>query len=483
MRSDQKRCTVLVEQTTDTSIDPTEILSPHKHIHIEPVPTKSPPTWRETTETADPECVVLTAQQTEGQWTSIVQMIHSTAPALPVVLVAPTGTEQLARRAIQIGIDKYVNLAAEPSESLIDRVEAAVEQYRQQYETQQYYGETLAHHAGDPIFLINGSHDLLQCNQAMCGLVDCNKQEIVGRHLGEFISNEDLVALRRTITDIRQDSNRRTGTVNARISTESDTVQSCELSVTPVLDETDNHQQTVVVARDRTEYKQQKEQLKKQNDRLENFASLVAHDIRNPLSVAVGRLEVLDGAYNNQHIERIDAAHQRIEQIIDDLLAVARTGSSDETVQKVSLQQLVTDAWDTVDTDDATLKIEANHRVKAEPGRLRQLFENLFRNAIEHTYDSPTVRVGTIEPLQTSTRSTDDIDPQGFYVEDNGPGISVEDRDEVFDYGQTGTKDGTGYGLAIIQDIVTEHSWNIHVTESATGGACFEISGVTMQSN
>jgi signal transduction histidine kinase len=66
----------------------------------------------------------------------------------------------------------------------------------------------------------------------------------------------------------------------------------------------------------------------------------------------------------------------------------------------------------------------------------------------------------------------------GFYVEDNGPGIPEEHHEKVFDEGFTTSDEGTGFGLSIIDTIVDAHGWSITVTESDEGGARFEIADV-----
>jgi signal transduction histidine kinase len=68
-----------------------------------------------------------------------------------------------------------------------------------------------------------------------------------------------------------------------------------------------------------------------------------------------------------------------------------------------------------------------------------------------------------------------DIEGGGFYVADDGPGIPETDRPEVFESGYSSSEDGTGYGLAIVEEIVEGHGWSVTVMESADGGARFEI--------
>ena len=96
--------------------------------------------------------------------------------------------------------------------------------------------------------------------------------------------------------------------------------------------------------------------------------------------------------------------------------------------------------------------------------RLEQLLENLFRNAVDHAGEDVTVTVG-------------DLDDE-FYVADDGPGISDDERDRVFEDGYSTVEEGAGLGLAIVAGIAEAHGWSVTVTESEDGGARFEVTGV-----
>lgn len=67
--------------------------------------------------------------------------------------------------------------------------------------------------------------------------------------------------------------------------------------------------------------------------------------------------------------------------------------------------------------------------------------------------------------------------PNGFYVADDGPGVPADERDQVFEFGHSGG-DGTGSGLAIVRSIAEAHDWTVSLTDSESGGARFEFTGV-----
>lgn len=211
---------------------------------------------------------------------------------------------------------------------------------------------------------------------------------------------------------------------------------------------------------------QSNRQLEEQNDRLEQFASVVSHDLRNPLSVLEGSLQLAEETGEQERFEQCYDAIERMNTLIDDLLVLARMGQVIDETEAVPLASLVEQCWQGVAVTDATLQLEVDptYEIVADRSRLRQVLENVIRNACDHGGDGITVTVGPLEG--------------GFYIEDTGPGIPADERDRVFESGYSTMSDGTGFGLAIVSEIVEAHGWAIGVTDSDTGGARFEITGV-----
>lgn len=216
---------------------------------------------------------------------------------------------------------------------------------------------------------------------------------------------------------------------------------------------------------------QQTEQLRvrereliKQNARLEEFASIVSHDLRNPLGVASGRLELASEECDSEHIEHVERAHGRIRALIEDLLTLAREGETVTDLEPVALAPLIEGCWANVETAEAMLVTEVERTIQADKSRLKQLFENLMRNAVEHGGEDVSVTVGGLD--------------DGFYIEDDGPGIPADEREHIFEAGYSTSEDGTGFGLSIVKQIIEAHDWRIRVTDGAEGGVRFEITAV-----
>ncbi|MFB6309422.1 MAG: ATP-binding protein [Haloarculaceae archaeon] len=220
----------------------------------------------------------------------------------------------------------------------------------------------------------------------------------------------------------------------------------------------------LLVIDDVTETERNRQKLERQNERLEAFASVISHDLRNPLHVAQARLDLEREERDSEHLATVASALDRIETLIEDVLTLARQGESIDETELVTLSSLVENCREMIDLSDGRLVVERDLRFVADASRTQQLIENLIRNALEHGGEDVTITVGPLDG--------------GFYVADDGAGITESERDQVFDEGFSTSDDGTGLGLAIVSEIVSAHGWSISVTESESGGARFEITGV-----
>ena len=225
---------------------------------------------------------------------------------------------------------------------------------------------------------------------------------------------------------------------------------------------------SIVVALDTLEQterlRDREAELSRQNDRLEQFASFVSHDLRNPLNIAEGHLELARDDCDNEHLDTVAQSHDRMRTLIDDLLTVARDAEQLADHEMVFISDLSAECWDNVETKRSRLEDNVTLPIRADQRRVKQLLENLFRNAVEHGGADVTVTVGEL--------------PDGFFVEDDGAGIASEAQTDIFEAGYSTATGGTGLGLAIVQQVVAAHDWDIRVTEGSSGGARFEITDV-----
>jgi len=217
------------------------------------------------------------------------------------------------------------------------------------------------------------------------------------------------------------------------------------------------------------------------DDRIERFSSIVSHELRSPIQTVKSGLDLARTECDSHYLDNVEETIDQLDQLIDNLVDELKHDEIAVETDAVDLAAVVEEAWG--DRTTATLSVESElPTIEAERSRLRQLLDNLFRNSVEHgsTHnrtqsgdggDGTTVRIGVIES-QDGPGSDDTI---GLYIADDGPGVEPDRRDEIFEYGYTGSANGTGFGLAIVSEIVEAFGWEITVTDSRDGGARFEL--------
>jgi PAS domain S-box-containing protein len=235
-----------------------------------------------------------------------------------------------------------------------------------------------------------------------------------------------------------------------------DGIRDFKLTVFPANREFDKNESYGIYT-DITETKKRQREIERQNEQLEKFSGILSHELRNPLNIAKGYLNMLDGG---EEKEEIGEALTRMEHIIDDVLDMAKHGQSVEDTEKIDIGEAAEETWNMIETEDSELEIKNRFEVSADRNRLEQILSNLFRNSIQHNTEPVKITLGKMR--------------NGFYMEDDGEGISEDKKQEIFEYGSS-FDEGTGFGLSIVKSIVEAHGWGISVEESDEGGARFEM--------
>lgn len=248
------------------------------------------------------------------------------------------------------------------------------------------------------------------------------------------------------------------------------------VTVTPIEEKRGNADEPLgrlLLVRDITQQREREHELERQNERLDQFAAIVSHDLRNPLHVASGYAALAEENCDSDGdaFRKVHEAHDRMTAMIEELLTMARTDIDADRLDDIELVELVQRVWGTARTPDVTLvvDIEPETTAKADPTLLSHMLENLFENAAIHNGRPLEITVGVLFDGQT---------PTGIYVEDDGGGIDPEDSETVFDRGYTTEAEGRGIGLSIVSEYADAHGWEIELTESESGGARFEFLGV-----
>lgn len=303
-----------------------------------------------------------------------------------------------------------------------------------------------------------GSPRITRVNSAFIGQFGYDPKDAIGELVTDLlVPDPDIDAVKATYERVKK---------GERLDYEAERMTATGLNPflvrsVPVSTVSDDANEGYIIYTDISTLKERERELQQKNERLDTFASVVSHDLRNPINVAQGYLELARENGDAEHFDIIGENLEYMEEMIEELLTLARDGSMISDRQTVSLAAIAETAWSHVDTAKGTLDIKGTVELDADSDRIQELLENLFRNAVEHGGADVTV---TVSPTK-----------HGFYVADDGPGISSDDVENVFDMGFSTNSKGTGFGLAIVAAIAEAHGWTISAGNSNAGGARFDI--------
>jgi PAS domain S-box-containing protein len=325
--------------------------------------------------------------------------------------------------------------------------------------------QTLMESAPDAMVITDAeTGEILEVNRQATELVEASEETLVGRN--ETVLYPDDTQHRELSRHDADSARPATSGVTGEEIRYVETASGGRIPVEVSAQETALNGQRVGISvfRDVSARHEYEKELHRQIERLETLAEVLSHDLRNPLNVAEANVEMMMASGDCDRLETVDTAHDRMEALIDDALTLIQEGYEVESTEPVELDTIASDCWQHVQTKDATIRVARDGIVYADTNRVKNLFENLFRNAIEHGGEDVTVRVGVTDG--------------GFFVADDGSGIPEENREDVLEPGWTTDGKGTGLGLNIVSEIAAAHGWNVAVSESEGGGARFDFTGV-----
>ena len=423
------------------------------------------------------DCVVSDYSMPEADGLEFLRMVRETYEDLPFLLVTGRGSEDIASDAISAGVTDYIQKArgSDHYTLLANRITNAVEQYRSKREIEKQKRDleelknrfqSFVTHSPDVITVVDETGTIRYQSPAAERVLDSEPSEAVGTDGIELVHPEDRTHVTERFREL-VGGERESFAVEHRVEHDDGTVVWVESIASPSgeLDEG----RYVVNSRDVTGRKERERELEQKTERLDEFAGIVSHDLQNPLSVVDGRITLAKESSENpevaDHLERAEGALDRMDDIIDATLTLARKGRTVDRTEPVDVDDLVEECFRTVTPREATLRVSVEDlTIRADPERLRHVLENLFANAVEHGGEDVTVRIGRVR--------------DGIYIADDGPGIPEDEREEIFDPGYSLAEEGTGFGLAIVEEVVEAHGWDVDVAESDDGGARFEITGI-----
>jgi len=307
------------------------------------------------------------------------------------------------------------------------------------------------------------TESFLDVNPAACNLLGYSREELLSLHPEDIHPNDVERVREEFMSQVYQEGSGFTDDLTCL--TKNGEEVPTEISGAALDGGEDGTDPTRMIAmlRDISDRVKHRRELEEKVDRLNQFANIISHDLRNPLATVSGHAEMARETGNEEHFDAIEEAVAQMDEMLSDLLDLARQGDLLGERTTVELEPLVQRVWMECDLEAATLEVPSSTRFVADRSRMEEVFSNLFENTRTHCGDAVTVRVGSLE------------DERGFYFEDDGGGIPSDQRETVFEWGHTTSRDGTGFGLAIVAEIVDAHGWQIDVCEAESGGARFEI--------
>lgn len=213
------------------------------------------------------------------------------------------------------------------------------------------------------------------------------------------------------------------------------------------------------------------------DDDLPRFASIISHEVAQPLQVASGYLEMLHSEFGAgldptalQWLDQVTESVDRVRRLVQDMVTFARAGRSELTLEPVDLNLVAEVAIGAlrplIAERAAGVEVDVLPTVLGDEAQLTEVIEHLIANAVKFVPPGldPRVRVSAEEIAEGVIVS----------VDDNGPGIPGADRDLVFELFRRGAAEevpGTGLGLALCRRIVDAHGGRIWIEDSDLGGA------------
>ncbi len=404
------------------------------------------------------DCIVSDYDMPGRNGLELLSIVKQRYDEIPFILLTGRGDEEVASEAISAGVSDYLLKLEVIEDEQYNRLAKRIRNVVMHEQAQEMY-ELLVENSPDTIAQISADGRILSANPAMADLLDSSRETIIGNSLSEVFPD--------AIGEDRLSAGQEAVETGRTVRTEDGYNDQYFHNMFVPVTARNSEVTFQMISRDITERKQREEAIERQNERLDRFAGVVSHDLRNPLGVAQSSLELLDE--DNEHVDRLDRSLGRIEQMIDELLTLARDGETVDETRPTTLDTVASDAWDVIDAE-ATLTIEeTDRRLLADTSRLQELLANLFRNSIDHGEATEDLEI------------TVGLCPDGFYVADNGTGIPKHERTEVFEPGYSNTPAGTGLGLSIVDEIARAHGWEVTIADSNDGGARIEVTGVEFQ--
>jgi PAS domain S-box-containing protein len=415
------------------------------------------------------DCVVSEHKLPGTDGLAFLDGVRERDPTVPFILFTGRGSERIASRAVSAGVTDYLQKGGEETyELLASRIRAALAERQE--------GEAVADHP--PMELLGRITDAFLALDTEWRFTYVNEaaEEMFGESADELLG-ERIWDLYPEATETPFYDYYREAMENGQPQTIEQYYEPWDRWYREHIYPSDSG--LSIVSHDVTEYKRDREQLERAHIQLESFTAEATPELRDSLESIGEQLEQARAECDSAPLRTAVEEFGRAEALTAHLLTLARCTDTAVETQPIDFPSLAHQCWETVGADRVTLCIDTGRTIRADRTQLRQLLDVLFRNSVEHASpaDDSGAQSGAGATVRVTVGATDD----GFYVADDGPGISGGDREKVFEPGYSTSPGGTGFGLPVVRQIATAHGWEIRLTESEDGGARFDFVGVEFE--
>ena len=343
----------------------------------------------------------------------------------------------------------------------ITELKQRAESLRKSWETYRDIVDGIPH----PLVVHTTDGEIIEVNEAASRFIGYQEETLLGKHLADILVRDRTDKFQTRTQSVASDEE----IYETRCQTKDGEEIPIEVAATRI--EYFGTEAILSVARDLTEYKAYERTLEETNARLEEFAAVVSEDLRNPLTVARGWIEMAQEQTALESLDRVEESLDRIDQVIDYTLTLARKGEGLGTLSEIELSELLSQCWHSVETNGATLETEVDLTIRGDLGRVGHLFETVFENCATIGDSAVRITVGELDYRD------------GFYIAHDGPEVPPVGHGVPNRSAHIGAGDTVDCDIMIVKRIAQAHGWRFRLTAPETGGVAFEFSNVDIVSS
>ena len=411
------------------------------------------------------DCVVSDYQMPETTGLELYEMLE-TRYDIPFVLLTGEGDEEVASRAIRMGVDDYLLKGSvqidEPLELLVNRIHNVVERHQT---TRKY--ERLVDNSPDEISQLDVDGTVLAVNHTMARSFGVSESELVGTQLSECVP-EDVAAN-------RVEQSRRAVVAGSAVTFQDSIGMRHFHNIAVPLATAGEEDSVQLVSREITLQKHSERMLAQKSEKFAMINRIVRHDINNDVQLLMGWADLIRDNVDEEGKETLERIHDTSTHIAE-LTSIARDfvesleDDSEVQLEPVALDRLLDAEVEKKQTahDSASIVAGSLPAVTVRANQLlSSVFGNLLNNAVRHNRSvEPEVRVDCEETEHEVV----------VQIADNGPGVPDHRKETIFGKGKMGPESpGTGIGLHLVHTLVEQYGGEVWVEDNKPRGAVFVV--------